>query len=70
LTYLTKAVYQNTQTILTCYATFIIAICLNLQASVRLLYRTQIGWYLLSMRLEVTCSISDRQRIWHSLWFM
>jgi len=26
------------------------------------LHRTQIGWYLQSMRLEVTCSISDRQR--------
>jgi len=25
------------------------------------LHRTQIGWYLPTIRLEVTCSISDRQ---------
>ena len=31
----TKAIFQNTQTILTCYTAFIVVICLNLQASVR-----------------------------------
>ena len=54
-----KLYFSNTKTILTCYATFIVVICLNFQD---FLHRTQIGWYLLSIRPEVMCSSFDRQR--------
>jgi len=47
--------YINIQAILTFYATFIVV--LNLLDSVRLFTTDTKYWYLLSMRLEVTCSL-------------
>jgi len=49
-------------TILTCYATLIVVICSNIQASVRLFTFDTNGMYLLSMHLAVTWYFFDRQR--------
>jgi len=49
-------------TILTCYATLIVVIYLNLQTSFRLFTFDTTGGYLLSMRLAVTWYFFDRQR--------
>jgi len=49
-------------TILTCYATFLVVIYLNLPASMRLFTLDTNGGYLLCMRLAVTWYFFDRQR--------
>jgi len=49
-------------TILTCYATFIVVIYLNLPASLRLFTFDTNGGYLLSMGLAVTWYFFDRQK--------
>jgi len=49
-------------TILTCYATLIVVIYLNLPASLRLFTFDINGGYLLSMRLAVTWYFFDCQR--------
>jgi len=50
-------------TILTCYATSIVVIYLNLPASMRLFTFDTNGGYLLSMRLAVTWYFFDRQML-------
>ena len=50
-------------TILTCYATSIVVVYLNLPASFRLFTFDTNGGYLLSMRLAVTWYFFDRQRL-------
>jgi len=49
-------------TILTCYATVLVVICLNLQACVRL-FKSDTNWLVPTEHAsEVARSISDRQR--------
>jgi len=68
-----KRKFKNTYTILTCYATFIVVICLNLQASVRL-FTSVTNWLVLFCKLDVlpylnlkssTRQFKEIDRLWH-----